>query len=111
AGAARRRANAPTSRVTKGSRSGPRLKIATKPSTSPNPPAVQAQNHPQWDRCGFMSCARSMALAMAGQPPRARDLGVVIGDLPTGPANAITDVAGVRIGHTTLISGEGPLRV
>jgi D-aminopeptidase len=52
-----------------------------------------------------------MALAMAGQPPRARDLGVVIGDLPPGPANAITDVAGVRVGHTTLISGEGPLRV
>ena len=27
-----------------------------------------------------------------------------------GPLNAITDVAGVRVGHTTLISGEGPLR-
>jgi len=42
---------------------------------------------------------------------RARDLGIVIGDLPTGPLNAITDVAGVRVGHTTLISGEGPLVV
>jgi D-aminopeptidase len=52
-----------------------------------------------------------MALAMPDQPPRARDLGVVIGDLPPGPANAITDVAGVRVGHTTLISGEGPLKV
>ena len=49
-----------------------------------------------------------MALPMPGNPPRARDLGVVIGDLPPGPANAITDVAGVRVGHTTLISGEGP---
>jgi D-aminopeptidase len=29
--------------------------------------------------------------------------------LPTGPYNAITDVAGVRVGHTTLFSGEGPL--
>ena len=33
---------------------------------------------------------------------RARDLGVVIGETPTGPNNAITDVAGVRVGHTTL---------
>ena len=30
--------------------------------------------------------------------------------MQTGPHNAITDVAGVRVGHTTLISGEGPLR-
>jgi D-aminopeptidase len=52
-----------------------------------------------------------MATAMAENPPRARDLGIVIGDLPPGPANAITDVAGVRVGHTTLISGEGRLRV
>ena len=28
-----------------------------------------------------------------------------------GPLNAITDVAGVRVGHTTVISGDGPLRV
>ena len=42
---------------------------------------------------------------------RARDLGIAIGDLPTGPLNAITDVAGVRVGHTTLISGDGPLVV
>jgi D-aminopeptidase len=41
---------------------------------------------------------------------RARDLGLVVGELPPGPENAITDVAGVRVGHTTLISGEGPLR-
>ena len=42
--------------------------------------------------------------------PRIRDLGISVGELPTGPYNAITDVAGVRVGHTTLISGEGPLR-
>jgi D-aminopeptidase len=42
---------------------------------------------------------------------RARDLGIVIGELPTGPLNAITDVPGVRVGHTTLISGDGPLVV
>ena len=36
---------------------------------------------------------------------RARDLGIVIGSMEPGPANAITDVAGVRVGHTTLIEG------
>src|SRR5215813_862200 len=38
--------------------------------------------------------------------PRARDLGVVVGVLPTGKNNAITDVAGVRVGHATLIRGD-----
>ena len=37
---------------------------------------------------------------------RPRDLGITIGILPTGPNNAITDVKDVRVGHTTLISGE-----
>ncbi len=40
---------------------------------------------------------------------RARDLGIVIGRGRPGPFNAITDVAGVRVGHTTLIDGNGPL--
>ena len=43
--------------------------------------------------------------------PRARDLGIVIGAGTPGPFNAITDVAGLRVGHTTLISGSGPLQV
>ena len=38
---------------------------------------------------------------------RARDLGVVVGEHPPGPNNAITDVAGVRVGHTT-IEEAGP---
>ncbi len=42
--------------------------------------------------------------------PRARDLGVPFDGTP-GPLNAITDVKGVEVGHTTLISGEGPLKV
>ncbi len=42
--------------------------------------------------------------------PRARDIGLHIGQLPTGPHNAITDVSGVLVGHTTLIEGDGPLR-
>jgi D-aminopeptidase len=42
---------------------------------------------------------------------RARDLGIRIGLGSPGPNNAITDVAGVTVGHTTLIRGEGPLVV
>lgn len=38
--------------------------------------------------------------------PRARDVGLVIGMFPTGPLNAITDVAGVRVGHATVIEGD-----
>lgn len=42
--------------------------------------------------------------------PRARDIGVVIGEHPTGPYNAITDVAGVRVGHTTIqLPGPNPV--
>jgi D-aminopeptidase len=37
---------------------------------------------------------------------RARDLGIVIGQQPTGRLNAITDVAGVRVGHRTLVRGD-----
>ena len=42
---------------------------------------------------------------------RARDLGIVIGRGRPGPHDAITDVAGVRVGHATLIEGDGPLVV
>ncbi len=37
--------------------------------------------------------------------PRARDVGVKVGVLPTGALNAITDVAGVRVGHATVVRG------
>ena len=42
---------------------------------------------------------------------RARDLGIVIGRGRPGPANAITDVAGVRVGHATIVRGDGALVV
>jgi D-aminopeptidase len=42
---------------------------------------------------------------------RARDLAIAIGVGTPGPRNAITDVAGVTVGHTTLIKGAGPLVV
>jgi D-aminopeptidase len=48
----------------------------------------------------------SFSFSQNGPRPRSRDLGVKVGVLPTGPLNAITDVAGVKVGHTTLIQGE-----
>jgi len=55
----------------------------------------------------------SLLLAMPSyaQRPRARDLGIQIGTLPTGTYNAITDVEGVLVGHVTLIEGSGELVV
>jgi L-aminopeptidase/D-esterase-like protein len=50
------------------------------------------------------------SFALAQTKPRARDLGVPFDGAP-GPNNAITDVKGVEVGHTTLISGSGKLKV
>jgi D-aminopeptidase len=48
-----------------------------------------------------------VSTTLKAQPrPSARDLGLVIGPSTTGPLNAITDVAGVRVGHATLIRGD-----
>ena len=38
--------------------------------------------------------------------PRLRDVGIKVGIIPTGPLNAITDVEGVRVGHTTIVRGD-----
>lgn len=54
----------------------------------------------------LLSMAASGLFAQA--EPRARDLGIPFEGTP-GPFNAITDVAGVEVGHVTLISGSGPL--
>jgi D-aminopeptidase len=43
---------------------------------------------------------------MSQRPRRARDLGIVIGALPTGGHNAITDVEGVHVGHSTIVRGH-----
>jgi D-aminopeptidase len=40
--------------------------------------------------------------------PRARDLGIVIGSLPTGPTNSVLDVPGVGLGHATVLREEAP---
>lgn len=48
----------------------------------------------------------------SGEEPRlrVRDLGILVGGYQPGPLNALTDVAGVKVGHVTLIRGEGPLK-
>src|SRR3981081_1968669 len=58
--------------------------------------------------CCTLLCAAALAFAQA--KPRARDLGVPFDGTP-GANNAITDVHGVEVGHTTLISGSGKLKV
>ena len=45
-------------------------------------------------------------ISLAADRPRTRDLGLQPGLLPAGPLNAITDVEGVRVGHTTLVRGD-----
>ncbi|HZP62891.1 MAG TPA: P1 family peptidase [Terriglobales bacterium] len=54
---------------------------------------------------GILIClgVTSFAQDKPGTRPRARDLGIKVGVLPTGPLNAITDVTGVLVGHTTII--------
>ncbi|HEV8399993.1 MAG TPA: P1 family peptidase [Gemmatimonadales bacterium] len=55
----------------------------------------------------FLLLTLAAAPALAQSPrPRARDIGLVVGSLPPGPLNAITDVAGVRVGHTTITRGD-----
>jgi len=62
---------------------------------------------------GFVAVAAFLLLAWFvsaqstnSRRPRASDLGLKVGILPTGPLNAITDVAGVEVGHTTIINGD-----
>jgi len=50
--------------------------------------------------------AVSAYVQTSGGRPRARDLGIAPGALTPGPLNAITDVAGVRVGHTTIVDGD-----
>lgn len=62
-------------------------------------------------KSSFLMAVATIALAgtiggAAQAGPRARDAGVVVGILPTGPLNTITDVEGVRVGQVTLIEGS-----
>jgi D-aminopeptidase len=57
----------------------------------------------------ILSVCALLGSAVAGgaeKKPRARDIGLAPGVFPPGPLNAITDVAGVKVGHTTIIEGD-----
>lgn len=57
--------------------------------------------------CALALVALTLAAALPAQDrPRARDLGIVVGPHAPGPLNAITDVAGVRVGHATVVRGD-----
>jgi len=60
--------------------------------------------------CSLSAISSAEAQETPPAKPRARDLGVPFDGTP-GPLNSITDVSGVTVGHTTLISGEGKLQV
>lgn len=55
-------------------------------------------------------CLSAAAAESKQERQRLRELGIVIGQYLPGTLNAITDVAGVKVGHTTIIVGEGPLK-
>jgi L-aminopeptidase/D-esterase-like protein len=65
--------------------------------------------NPRPGLCVLLFAVLASAAHGAGGP-RARDLGVPFDGTP-GPLNALTDVAGVEVGHTTLIAGDGALVV
>jgi L-aminopeptidase/D-esterase-like protein len=56
-----------------------------------------------------IACSLAIPVVAAAETVRARDLGVPFDGKP-GPLNAITDVAGVEVGHKTIIKGEGKLK-
>jgi D-aminopeptidase len=60
-------------------------------------------------KIALVSLFLSTVMAQTNNPsprPRAREIGIVVGVLPSGKNNAITDVEGVRVGQTTLIKGD-----
>ena len=59
-----------------------------------------------WGLALLVMFAMPMNSQTSSDRPRAREAGVIVGLLPPGPLNSITDVAGVRVGHTTLREGD-----
>lgn len=55
---------------------------------------------------GLALVLAGVVAAASGDRPRAREFGLVVGVLPPGPLNAITDIAGVKVGQVTLIEGK-----
>ena len=76
-------------------------------------PSYDEGTMPFKDKTMPLPAAFGIVLALAGAAllasetrPRAREFGLVVGVLPTGPLNAITDVAGVAVGQVTIVEGR-----
>jgi D-aminopeptidase len=63
-----------------------------------------------WIVAPIAGCLPTAAAEPEQARKRLRDLGVVVGQYQPGPFNAITDVSGVKVGHQTLVRGEGALK-
>ena len=68
-------------------------------------------SHPQMTQMMLIGiicviCGNMASTADTQNRPRARELGIIVGVIPAGPLNAITDVDGVLVGHATLIRGD-----
>ncbi len=68
------------------------------------------QNLLAWSFAALLTCLSIAEVASPQTKPRARDLGIPFEGTP-GVLNAVTDVKGVEVGTTTLVSGSGKLRV
>jgi D-aminopeptidase len=80
--------------------------------TFPPSDAIGRRRFLQWTAAAaVLPLAGSPVVGIPRRRARLRDLGITVGHLAPGPHNAITDVAGVRVGHVTLIEGDGPLQV
>ena len=72
---------------------------------------LRSLRHVSWLLAGLSLSSAAQAPAPSPAPKlRARELGIPFGG-QAGPLDAITDVPGVEVGHTTLVSGEGRLQV
>jgi D-aminopeptidase len=67
---------------------------------------VAPASGPDREAAPVRSAAAATAQPAQAARPRARDAGIVIGTLPTGPRNAIVDVPGVAVGHASVIEGR-----
>lgn len=76
--------------------------------TKPESLYLRAFRGISWFSCGYFVLLLGTSPANAQAKPRGRELGIPFPGTP-GPNNAITDVAGVAVGHATIISGSGKL--
>ena len=75
---------------------------------------MKLDRQPRWNRAltrgtllaVFSAACIAAAFSQNETRPRAREVGIKVGVLPPGPLNAITDVDGVKVGHTTIIRGD-----